>query len=81
LAHGAVDDGVCEMAAMADDSARVSTLTAIDGLGLKSQVSRGGWQRDARGHALHDLDEVAGRVVRCEDAREPALNSLCARPP
>jgi hypothetical protein len=26
---------------------------------------------------LHDLDEIAGRVVRREDAREPALNPPC----
>src|SRR4029077_19991457 len=34
---------------------------------------------DSRRHALHDLDEVAGRVVRCEGGREPALNPPCAQ--
>ena len=35
--------------------------------------------RETRRHASHDFDGVAGRVVCCEDGREPALNPLCAQ--
>src|SRR3984893_13459583 len=45
--------------------------------GVDDEVLRYGC--DSRRHVLHDLAEVAGRVVRCEDGREPALNPPCAQ--
>jgi hypothetical protein len=67
------------MGVMADDLAPVPALTVIDGSGLTSGVSKASAGIAIRAGTHCISMRLAGRIVRCEDGREPALNSLCAQ--